>query len=124
MPALNPQAVIRAVETCPFPDLPLEIRTDSQYTIGCECVCCLQDALLEGESSLKSGMTVWLPGWMRNRFRTTTGPVKNADMVKHLIVLLRRRRPDARVKFAHVKGHAGEEGNEAADVGAVPGNLC
>jgi ribonuclease HI len=31
------QSVIRAIELCPHPSLPLEIRTDSQYTIGCEC---------------------------------------------------------------------------------------
>lgn len=29
------QAIIRAIETCPFPDLPLEIRTDSSYSIKC-----------------------------------------------------------------------------------------
>jgi ribonuclease HI len=28
-------AIIRALETCPFPQLPLEIRTDSQYSIAC-----------------------------------------------------------------------------------------
>lgn len=29
------QAIIRALETCPFPDLPIEIRTDSRYSIDC-----------------------------------------------------------------------------------------
>lgn len=28
-------AIIRALESCPFPQLPLEIRTDSQYSIAC-----------------------------------------------------------------------------------------
>lgn len=31
-----PQAIIRAIEEHPHPDLPLEIRTDSQYSISCE----------------------------------------------------------------------------------------
>jgi ribonuclease HI len=30
------QSVIRALETCPYPDIPIEIRTDSQYTINCK----------------------------------------------------------------------------------------
>jgi len=30
------KSVIRALEACPLPDLPLEIRTDSQYTIKCQ----------------------------------------------------------------------------------------
>lgn len=36
-------------------------------------------------------------------------------MIRHILVLLRRRDPRAPVKFKHVKGHAGHEGNEAAD---------
>lgn len=32
-------AIIRALESCPFPKLPLEIRTDSQYSIACELWC-------------------------------------------------------------------------------------
>lgn len=30
------QSIIRAIEMCPHPQLPLEIRTDSQYSISCE----------------------------------------------------------------------------------------
>lgn len=30
------QSIIRALEECPLPDLSLEIRTDSQYSIKCE----------------------------------------------------------------------------------------
>lgn len=63
--------------------------------------------------SLTSGMTVYLPKWVTNGWKTTTGDVKNSDMIKHLLVLLRRRK--ASVRFKHVKGHAGHEGNEAAD---------
>ena len=84
--------MIRALEDCPYPDLPLEIRTDSQYTIKC--------------------MTGWLPGWMRKNF----AGVKNADMIKHMVVLLRRRTPSNKVVFKYVAGHTGEIGNEAADV--------
>lgn len=28
--------IIRALETCPWPDLKLEVRTDSQYAIDCK----------------------------------------------------------------------------------------
>lgn len=36
-------------------------------------------------------------------------------MIKHLLVLLRQRGPNAQVKFKYVRGHAGHAGNEAAD---------
>lgn len=42
--------------------------------------------------------------------------VKNTDLIKHLLVLLRRRKPRAGVRFKYVPGHAGVEGNEGADV--------
>ncbi|KAL7419560.1 hypothetical protein Q5752_005471 [Cryptotrichosporon argae] len=88
-------SIIRALETCPFPDLPMEVRTDSQYAISC--------------------MTTFLPKWLRNGFLTANqgGAVKNADLIKHLLVLLRRRA--APVTFEYVPGHTGEAGNERAD---------
>lgn len=71
-------------------------------------------------------MTTYLPTWIKNGFltssRTSRGgvgnkeKVKNTDMIKHLLVLLRRRKPRAGVRFKYVKGHAGVEGNEGADV--------
>ncbi|EAL23686.1 hypothetical protein CNBA3330 [Cryptococcus deneoformans B-3501A] len=89
-------AVIRAIERCPFPDIPLEIRCDSQYTISC--------------------MTIWLPKWMNNNFRNSyKQEVINTDLIKHLLVLLRRRGAAGRVKFKYVPAHSGVEGNEAAD---------
>ncbi|OCF57907.1 hypothetical protein L486_03929 [Kwoniella mangroviensis CBS 10435] len=114
-------AVIRALEQCPYPDIPLEIRCDSQYTISC--------------------MTTWLPKWLRNGFTTSTNnpysrpngssskqvqkqkQISNVDMVKHLLVLLRRRSGKGRVKFKYVPAHSGIEGNERADQLAKMGSL-
>jgi ribonuclease HI len=84
-------------------------------------------------------MTTYLPKWIQNGFLTSSSTyprgtrngngngrahlsntpvqkVKNADMIKHLLVLLRRRGPGNGVKFKYVPGHSGWEGNEAADV--------
>jgi ribonuclease HI len=84
-------------------------------------------------------MTTYLARWMRTGFRTTTKPakpfsandqagkasrgqpIKNADLVKHLLVLLRRRHFKAGVRFKYVAGHVGWEGNEAADVSRIEG---
>ncbi|ORY22505.1 ribonuclease H-like domain-containing protein [Naematelia encephala] len=99
-------SVIRALEECPYPELPLEVRTDSQYTISC--------------------MTTYLPKWLKSGFLTTPTPnlagtaktserVKNVDLIKHLLVLLRRRGVHNGVRFRYVPGHSGEIGNEAAD---------
>jgi len=75
-------------------------------------------------------VTAWLPAWIKNGFKTsgasrqgktlsysgTKADVKNADMIKHLYVLLRQRSSAAGVRFKYVPGHEGWEGNEAADV--------
>lgn len=87
-------------------------------------------------------MTTFLPKWLKTNFRLSTKSnpyrtksdawenghncnagrgqeVKNADLIKHLLVLLRRRDPRAGVRFKHVAAHVGYEGNEAADVGHI-----
>ncbi|KAJ9095770.1 hypothetical protein QFC20_006565 [Naganishia adeliensis] len=95
-------AIIRALESCPFPQLPLEIRTDSQYSIAC--------------------ITQYLPSWIKNNFVSTSGqPVKNKDMIVHLLALLNQRGPKNGVRFVHVRAHRGEVGNEGADI--VPDRL-
>ena len=130
--------MIRAVETCPHPELPLEIRTDSQYTIMClsdspSAVC--MGAPADG---IHIGMTTYLPAWIKSGFKTAAShskfslsrqapaslePIKNADLIKHLLVLLRRREPGSGVRFKYVPAHRGNEGNEAADVGFLPSSL-
>lgn len=88
-------AIIRALEENPYPDLPLEIRTDSKYSIGC--------------------LTQYLPKWLRNGFKTATGqPIKNYDLIVHLFALMNEMGSN-RIKLTHVKGHAGHWGNEEAD---------
>ncbi len=64
-------------------------------------------------SKLTAAMTVYLPNWIKNGWRTQTGPVKNVDLIKHLLVLLRRRKVP--VRFKHVRGHSGHGGNDRAD---------
>ncbi|KAJ9109198.1 hypothetical protein QFC21_000527 [Naganishia friedmannii] len=67
-------------------------------------------------------MTKFLPAWIRNNFRLSTGqPVKNKDMIVHLLALLNQRDQSNKVKFLHVKAHVGETGNEGADVLANTG---
>jgi len=71
-------------------------------------------------------MTTYLPKWVASGFKTainskfpnskSSSTIKNVDMIKHLLVLLRQRGPGAGVRFKYVPGHKGYEGNEAADV--------
>ncbi|MCQ8186383.1 ribonuclease HI [Parvularcula maris] len=84
-------AAIRALEETAS-EGPIRITTDSQY--------------------VKNGVTTWVHGWKRNGWKTAAKkPVKNQDLWQRLDDLASSRD----VTWAWVKGHAGHEGNEAAD---------
>ncbi|KAJ9110325.1 hypothetical protein QFC22_006749, partial [Naganishia vaughanmartiniae] len=96
-------AIIRALETCPYPDLPLEIRTDSRYCIDC--------------------IHSFFPIWLERGFNNMIGEsVKNQDLIVHLLTLLSQRQLANGVRFKHIRAHRGEVGNEGADRLAVKGN--
>ena len=74
---------------------PLKVLCDSQYVINT--------------------VTKWIPGWKRRGWRKADGkPVLNLDLVQRLDELVAGRD----VAFEWVKGHAGHELNEAADLRA------
>ncbi|GEP06507.1 ribonuclease HI [Methylobacterium oxalidis] len=89
-------AAIRALEH--FPDgAQLEMRCDSQYVI--------------------KSVTEWMRGWKAKGWRTTTGEVKNVDLMKRLDELASSRD----VRWTWVRGHAGDPLNERADRLAAQG---
>ena len=62
-----------------------------------------------------NSMTKWIHGWKRNGWRTASKkPVANADLIRAIDTELRGRS----VRFEWVRGHAGHDLNEAADVRA------
>lgn len=64
------------------------------------------------------GITGWIGGWKRHGWTTSAGkPVKNADLWRRLDSVSTQHRVDWR----WVKGHAGHEGNELADLLATRG---
>ena len=73
-------------------DCEVEVHTDSQY--------------------VKQGIEQWIGNWKRNGWKTAAGkPVKNQDLWRQLDAEAARHR----VRWHWVRGHAGNEGNEAAD---------
>jgi ribonuclease HI len=83
-------AAIRALES--FPEgAQIEMRCDSQYVV--------------------KSVTEWMRGWKAKGWRTTTGEVKNVDLMKRLDELAARRD----VRWTWVRGHAGDPMNERAD---------
>ncbi|WP_288588098.1 ribonuclease HI [uncultured Methylobacterium sp.] len=89
-------AAIRALEH--FPEgAAIEMRCDSQYVV--------------------KSVTEWIRGWKLKGWRTTTGPVKNVELMQRLDELAARRD----VRWVWVKGHSGEAGNERADRLAAQG---
>ncbi|MGW0759038.1 ribonuclease H family protein [Streptomyces sp. NPDC002814] len=83
--ATNNVAELTALErllTAVDPDVPLEIRMDSQYAM--------------------KAVTTWLPGWKRNGWKTSAGkPVANQDLVVRIDELLDGRKVDFRYVPAH-----------------------
>ncbi len=78
--------------------LVVELHTDSEY--------------------LKNGITKWIHGWKRNGWKTSDRkPVKNAD----LWMELERLAEGHDVDWRWVRGHAGHDLNERADVLAREG---
>lgn len=90
-------AAIRALEAVK-PGTEITVTTDSQY--------------------VKNGVETWVHGWKRNGWRTAAKkPVKNRDLWQALDGLAAERK----VTWRWVRGHAGHEGNEAADALARQG---
>ncbi|GAB2727436.1 ribonuclease H [Streptomyces bullii] len=95
--ATNNVAELTALErllSATDPDVPLEIRMDSQYAM--------------------KAVTTWLPGWKRNGWRTAAGkPVANQDLVVRIDELLTGRT----VEFRYVPAHQvdGDPLNDFAD---------
>ena len=111
-------AVLRALEVAPR-DRRLVILTDSKYAISC--------------------ITEWFVNWRKNGWTNASRkPVENKDLVSKLVDMLEERirmnahrhfedddveggergcwdRGAGGVKFTWIKGHAKDEGNEAAD---------
>jgi ribonuclease HI len=91
-------AVIRGLEALKRP-ASVELVTDSVY-VG-------------------KGITEWMPKWKANGWRRKEGSrwaeIKNEDLWRRLDELLARHR----VRFTHVRGHAGHAENERCDTLAV-----
>ena len=73
---------------------PAEIRTDSEFWINV--------------------VTKWAPVWKANNWHKKGGEIKNLDLVKELYELYKTHS----IRLVWVKGHAGEELNELADIAA------
>ncbi|NEB34973.1 ribonuclease HI [Streptomyces sp. SID14446] len=95
--ATNNVAELTALErllTAVSPDVPLEIRMDSQYAM--------------------KAVTTWLPGWKRKGWKTAAGkPVANQELVARIDELLTGRS----VEFRYVPAHQvdGDRLNDFAD---------
>lgn len=67
---------------------------------------------------VRKGITEWITNWQRRGWKTADGkPVKNADLWQRLDALRKLHSVDWR----WVKGHAGDPGNERADMLANKG---
>ncbi|KAK4665234.1 hypothetical protein QC763_400220 [Podospora pseudopauciseta] len=95
-------AILRALQLVNL-DSPIEIRTDSQYSIDC--------------------VTKWYASWVKKGWKTAGGtPVKNADLVKAIRDLMENREAKGTITIlTKVVGHSGDYGNDQADRLAVLG---
>ncbi|MGO2746981.1 ribonuclease H family protein [Microbacterium sp.] len=89
------RAVLELLQATAASGEPLRILCDSKYVID--------------------SITKWMPGWKRRGWRKADGaPVLNRDLMESLDEAMQGRD----VRFEWVKGHAGHDLNEAADVRA------
>jgi ribonuclease HI len=62
---------------------------------------------------VKNGITRWHTGWVRRNWRSASGdPVKNMDLWRRLLDAAQKHE----IEWKWVRGHAGDEMNERADV--------
>jgi ribonuclease HI len=91
-------ALVRLLEdtaAAGFEDEPLVVLADSQYVIN--------------------SVTKWMPGWKRRGWKKADGkPVMNRELLERIDKAMKGRD----VRFEWVKGHAGHDMNEAADLRA------
>ncbi|MFW0178570.1 RNase H family protein [Rothia sp. P7208] len=98
--ATNNQGELRAVlelfeATAHLPEHKLKVLCDSQYTIN--------------------AVTKWLPGWKKKGWKKADGkPVQNQELIQALDEAMQGRN----YEFVWVKGHSGQDMNEAADTRA------
>ena len=86
---------IAALERIQEVDLPIIIRSDSQYVI--------------------KGITEWIWGWKKKGWRNSSGkPVVNQNLWERLDSITTEI-GRSRIRWEHVKGHSGDPGNERAD---------
>lgn len=70
-------------------------------------------ALYTDSTYVRNGITQWLPAWRARGWRTADKkPVKNQDLWEALAALTAKHD----VEWHWVKGHAGHDGNERADM--------
>ena len=63
---------------------------------------------------LRDGITKWVHNWQRKGWRTSTKqPVKNRDLWQRLLDAIERHQPAGGVSWEWLKGHAGQEMNDA-----------
>lgn len=84
-------------------------RASELHGDGCEIV------LHSDSQYVTKGLGEWLDGWKRKGWRTTSGPVKNADLWRRLDAFRERHR----IRTVWVRGHAGHPENEWCDRAAV-----
>ncbi len=80
--------------------------------------CCEAVKLTTDSKYVKNGITLWMPRWKTNGWRTANRkPVKNVDLWKELddAVHALKERCGVSVEWGWIKGHSGHEGNERAD---------
>lgn len=91
-------ALVRLLEdtaAAGFEDEALVVLADSQYVIN--------------------SVTKWMPGWKRRGWKKADGkPVMNRELLERIDIAMKGRD----VRFEWVKGHAGHDLNEAADLRA------
>ena len=88
------------------------IRMEAQALIAAYKIAQTGDTISTDSEFWVNVVTKWAASWKRNGWKKKTGEIKNLELVQELYELYCAN-PD--VKLEWTRGHAGTDGNEAAD---------
>lgn len=91
------------------------IRMEAHALIAAYKLAKTGDEILTDSEFWVNVLSKWAPGWEKNGWKKSKGPIKNLELVQELFTLYKEK---PSVVLTWTRGHIGTDGNELADAWA------